>query len=236
VDPKLLQRQERDIRRFIEHSVPDPELRAKLTPEYRAGCKRILISDDFYPALARPNVELIALPLAEIRERSVVAADGTERPADVIVYGTGFKATDGLAPVRIHGREGVELSEVWRDGMSAYLGTSVAGFPNMFFIIGPNTGLGHNSMIFMMESQYRYILSALDYLRSSGVRSIDVQPAVQAAFNAALQRRLARTVWATGCSSWYIDARGKNVSLWPGFTFAFRNLTRSFDPKRYRLN
>ncbi len=236
IDPKLLQRQEVAIGRFLAHSIPDPELRAKLTPKYRAGCKRILISDDFYPALTRANVELIAAPLAEIRERSVVAADGTERPADVIVYATGFRATDGLAPVRIYGRDGVELGEVWRDGMSAYLGTSVAGFPNMFFIIGPNTGLGHNSMVFMMESQYRYVLSALDYLRSSGVRSIDVQPAVQAGFNAALQRRLARTVWATGCSSWYIDARGKNTSLWPGFTFVFRNLTRTFDPKRYRLN
>jgi cation diffusion facilitator CzcD-associated flavoprotein CzcO len=236
VNPKILERREADIRRFLEHSVPDPELRAKLTPEYRAGCKRILISDDYYPALQRPNVELIASPLAEIREHSVVAADGTERAADAIVYATGFNATEGLAPVRIFGRNGTEIDEVWRNGMNAYLGTSVAGFPNMFFIIGPNTGLGHNSMIFMMEAQYRYILGALDYLRASGARSIDVQSAVQSSFNATLQRRLAGTVWASGCSSWYLDARGKNTSLWPGFTFAFKSLTRSFDPRKYRLN
>jgi cation diffusion facilitator CzcD-associated flavoprotein CzcO len=216
--------------------VPDPDLRAKLTPEYRAGCKRILISDDYYAAIQRPNVELIASPLAEIREHSVVAADGTERPADAIVYATGFKATEGLAPVRIYGRNGTEIGDVWRDGMSAYLGTSVAGFPNMFFIIGPNTGLGHNSMIFMMEAQYRYILGALDYLHASGAHSIDVQSAVQSSYNATLQRRLQGTVWASGCSSWYLDARGKNTSLWPGFTFAFKSLTRTFDPRKYRLN
>jgi cation diffusion facilitator CzcD-associated flavoprotein CzcO len=235
-NPKILERREADIRRFLELSVSDPALRAKLTPEYRAGCKRVLISDDYYPAIQRPNVELVASPLAEIRERSVVAADGTERAADVIVYATGFKATEGLAPVRIYGRNGAELGDVWREGMSAYLGTSVAGFPNLFFIIGPNTGLGHNSMILMMESQYRYILDALKYLRASGARSIDVQAAVQSSFNATLQRRLKGTVWASGCSSWYIDARGKNTSIWPGFTFAFRRLTRTFDPKKYQLN
>jgi len=236
VNPKILERREADIRRFLEHSVADPDLRAKLTPEYRAGCKRILISDDYYAAIQRPNVELIASPLAEIREHSVVAADGTERPADAIVYATGFKATEGLAPVRIYGRNGTEIGDVWRDGMSAYLGTSVAGFPNMFFIIGPNTGLGHNSMIFMMEAQYRYILGALDYLHTSGAHSIDVQSAVQSSYNATLQRRLQGTVWASGCSSWYLDARGKNTSLWPGFTFAFKSLTRTFDPRKYRLN
>ena len=236
VNPKILERREADIRRFLEHSVADPELRAKLTPEYRAGCKRILLSDDYYAALQRPNVELVASPLAEIRERSVVAADGTERSADAIVYATGFNATGGLGPVRIYGRNGTEIGDVWRDGMSAYLGTSVAGFPNMFFIIGPNTGLGHNSMIFMMEAQYRYILGALDYLRASGARSIDVQSVVQSSFNAGVQRRLAGTVWASGCSSWYLDARGTNTSLWPGFTFAFERLTRTFDPRKYRLN
>ncbi len=235
-NPKILERREADIRKFLELSVADPVLRAKLTPEYRAGCKRILISDDYYPAIQRPNVELIASPLREIRRHSVVAEDGTERDADVIVYATGFKATEGFAPVRIYGRNGAELGDVWSDGMSAYLGTSVAGFPNLFFIIGPNTGLGHNSMIFMMESQYRYILAALAYLRASGARSIDVQTVVQFAFNAMLQRRLKGTVWASGCSSWYIDARGKNTALWPGFTFAYKRLTRNFDPRKYRLN
>jgi cation diffusion facilitator CzcD-associated flavoprotein CzcO len=234
-NPEVLRTQEKAMRKWIDESVADRSLRAKLTPEYRAGCKRVLISDDYYPAIQRPNVELLNSPLAEIRERSVVAADGTEHPADVIVYGTGFKATDGLVPVRVFGCGGVELSDAWRDGMSAYLGTSVTGFPNMFLVIGPNTGLGHNSMVFMMEAQYRYILSALDYLRSSGARSVDVQPAVQSGFNAELQRRMPRTVWSSGCSSWYIDARGKNTSLWPGFTFAYRHLTKRFDARRYRV-
>jgi cation diffusion facilitator CzcD-associated flavoprotein CzcO len=235
LNPKLLQMREKLVLRFIERSVTDPELRAKVTPHYRAGCKRILISDDYYPAIQRPNVTVVASPLAEIREHSVVAADGTERAADVIVYGTGFNATGGIAPLRIYGRDGVELGDVWREGMSAYLGTSIAGFPNLFFLIGPNTGLGHNSMILMMEAQYRYISSALAYMRENRVRAIDVKPDVQAQFNASLQERLAGTVWATGCSSWYLDARGKNTSLWPGFTFAFRAATRRFDPASYRL-
>ncbi len=235
VNPKLLRLQEALIRKSIADSIADPALREKLTPEYRAGCKRVLISDDYYPALQRSNVELLDSPLAEIRERSVVAADGTERAADVIIYGTGFNATGGFAPVRVFGRNGLELSDAWRDGMSAYLGTSVAGFPNMFLVIGPNTGLGHNSMVIMMEAQYAYILAALDYLRSSGVRAVDVQPSVQSAYNEELQQRLRGTVWATGCSSWYIDAGGKNTALWPGFTFDFRNRTKRFDPMRYRL-
>jgi cation diffusion facilitator CzcD-associated flavoprotein CzcO len=213
--------------------VADPELRAKLTPAYRAGCKRMLISDDYYPALVRPNVDLVTAPITEIRADAVVAADGREIPADVIIYGTGFKATEGIAPVRIFGSGGVELAATWRDGMHAYLGTSIAGFPNLFLVIGPNTGLGHNSMVFMMEAQYRYILAAIAYIKRKKTRAVDVLPGVMQAFNEDVQRRMKGTVWATGCSSWYQDANGKNVSLWPGFTFAFRRLTRRFNPKRY---
>ncbi|HEV3085937.1 MAG TPA: NAD(P)/FAD-dependent oxidoreductase, partial [Candidatus Elarobacter sp.] len=225
VNPKLLEAREKLIRRYIERSVTDPDLRRKVTPEYRAGCKRILISDDYYPAIQRENVELVTTPLAEIREHSVVDANGREYPADVVIYGTGFKATEGIVPARVYGRGGAELSEKWRDGMSAYLGTTVAGYPNLFFLIGPNTGLGHNSMIFMMEAQYRYILSALDEVKRRGATSVEVKPEVQAHFNERLQAKMKGTVWATGCSSWYQDANGKNVSLWPGFTFAYRRLT-----------
>jgi cation diffusion facilitator CzcD-associated flavoprotein CzcO/acetyl esterase/lipase len=231
--PELLERQEADMRRFIARSVPDPALRAKVTPAYRAGCKRILISDDYYPALARANVELVAEAVTEIRAHSVVTGGGREVAADVIIYATGFKATEGFAPVRIYGSNGIELGDVWRDGMHAYLGTSVSGFPNLFLVIGPNTGLGHNSMIVMMEAQYRYILDALRYGRNTIGRALDVRPDVMRAFNDDLQRRMQRTVWATGCSSWYQDARGKNVSLWPGFTFAFRTLTSRFDVTKY---
>jgi cation diffusion facilitator CzcD-associated flavoprotein CzcO len=234
VNPRLLKLREKLVLRFIAESVPDPVLRAKVTPEYRAGCKRVLISDDYYPAIQRPNVELVTTPLAEIREHSVVDKDATQYPADVIIYATGFKATEGLVPVRFYGRGGVELGDAWREGMNAYLGTSIAGFPNLFLVIGPNTGLGHNSMVFMMEAHYRYILGALEYMRKNGVRALDVKPDVQTEFNAKLQQRMAGTVWSSGCSSWYIDARGKNTSLWPGFTFVFRNLTKEFDPDRYQ--
>ena len=234
VNPKLLEKQEAGVRAFLKRSVADPVLREKLTPAYRAGCKRILISDDYYPAIQRPNVELLTTSLDRIRERSVIAADGREIPADVIVYGTGFKATDGTAPVRFFGRDGVDLASTWSEGMEAYLGTSVAGFPNLFLVIGPNTGLGHNSMVYMMEAQYRYILGALAYLDRTKAKAIDVKTEVSRAFNRDVQKRMQGTVWATGCSSWYQDASGKNVSLWPGFTFAFRNRTSRFDAERYR--
>lgn len=234
VNPKILEAREHDVRKFIAKSVADPVLRAKVTPEYRAGCKRILVSDDYYPAIQLSNVELLTDRVTEIREHSVVTSDGREIPADVIIYGTGFRATDGIAPVRIYGSGGQELEQAWRDGMRAYLGTTIASFPNLFLVIGPNTGLGHNSMIFMMEAQYRYIVGAIRYLRHRKLHALDVRPDVMDAFNADLQRRMKRTVWQTGCSSWYLDARGKNVSLWPGFTFAFRRRTARFDPANYR--
>ncbi len=235
VDPKLLQRAEKLLERYLAQAVPDPVLRAKLTPAYRAGCKRILISDDYYPALQRDNVELVTDAIAEVRPHSVVTGAGREIAADVVIYATGFKATEGIVPVRVYGRGGAELGAAWRDGISAYLGTTVAGFPNLFLVIGPNTGLGHNSMVFMMEAQYRYIVSALEQLERSGARALEVKPEVMQAFNDDLQAKMQGTVWASGCSSWYQDAGGKNVSLWPGFTFAYRNRTRRFDRTAYTL-
>jgi len=234
VSPKLLELREKDVLKFIELSVPDPVLRKKVTPEYRAGCKRILISDDYYPALQRPNVELMTDGITEIRPHSVVTATGREIPADVIVYGTGFKATEGIVPVKVYGVNGREIGEAWSDSVEAYLGTSVAGFPNFFFVIGPNTGLGHNSMVFMMESHYDYIMGALEHLERTNLTSLDVKPDVMRAFNDRLQNKMKGTVWSSGCSSWYQDSKGKNVSLWPGFTFAFKRRTRAFDPAVYR--
>jgi cation diffusion facilitator CzcD-associated flavoprotein CzcO len=160
--------------------------------------------------------------------------DGREISADVIIYATGFAATDGIAPVRVCGVSGIDLMTKWSGRIQAYLGTCVAGFPNLFMVIGPNTGLGHNSMIFMMEAQYRYIIGAIKHLERSKKRAIDVRPDVMQSFNNELQRRLKGTVWETGCSSWYQDARGNNVALWPGFTFAFRRRTSRFDPRNYR--
>ena len=235
VNPKVLQQQEKIALRSMRKRVRNPELQAKLTPSYRMGCKRVLISDDYYPALNRTNVTLVTDRIAEFRADGIATADGTEYPVDVAIFGTGFRATDGTRPVRIYGRGGVELNAAWENGMEAYLGTSIAGFPNFFTIIGPNTGLGHNSMVLMMEAQYRYILDALRFMRRKRLRAFDVRAAVQQAFNERLQARMKRTVWSSGCASWYIDARGKNTTLWPGFTFAYRRLTRRFRPERYEL-
>ncbi|HTU80646.1 MAG TPA: NAD(P)/FAD-dependent oxidoreductase [Candidatus Acidoferrales bacterium] len=218
----------------LRRQVADPELVRRLTPAYRLGCKRVLLSDDFYPALCRENVELVTDPIDRVRERSIVSA-GVERRADAIVCATGFTATEPLAGVRVAGSRGRELAEAWSSGMHAYLGSSVAGFPNLFFIVGPNTGLGHNSMVLMMEAQYRYVLSALDAVHRRSARAIDVDAGVQSRFNAELQRRMDRTVWKTGCGSWYLDASGKNTTLWPGFSFAFAAATRHVHEDRYRF-
>lgn len=233
VDPRMLGSFERTAQRHLERQVPDAALRAKLTPSYRMGCKRILLSNDFYPALLRSNVELVTEPIREVRQRTIVSEDGIERPADVLVLATGFRATDAVAPVKIFGSNGVELGESWRSGAEAYLGTSVAGFPNLYLLIGPNTGLGHNSVVIMIESQIRYVVSAIQYMRSQNVQALDVRPEVQRAFNERLQLQMKYTVWATGCNSWYLDPSGKNTTLWPSFTFAYHFLTRRLRPERY---
>jgi len=233
VDPKRLELAERLSLHHLARQVPGAELRAKLTPAYRLGCKRVLLSSDYYPALQRPNVELVTSEIREVQPGGVVTADGVVRPLDALVFGTGFHAADGVAPMSIVGRGGVTLDDAWRDGARAYLGISVAGFPNLFLLIGPNTGLGHNSMVFMIEAQIRYVMSALAHMRRARVPALDVRREVQAGFNAALQRRMARTVWASGCTSWYLDRSGRNTTLWPGFTFVYRFLTRRLDPRKY---
>ncbi|GAC1625821.1 MAG: NAD(P)/FAD-dependent oxidoreductase [Vulcanimicrobiaceae bacterium] len=234
VAPKLLAVVERVAARHMRRAIADPALRARLTPTYRAGCKRILISNDYYPALARPNVELVTSAISRVEPSGVVTADGRHHAADVLVYGTGFRAQDGLSPVRVIGEGGRTLDDAWADGMEAYLGTSVAGFPNFFTLVGPNTGLGHNSMIYMIESQIAYVLDALREMKRRGARAIDVRADVQRAFNARLHARTDRTIWHSGCRSWYLDARGVNRSLWPGFTFEFRLKTRRIASHRYR--
>jgi cation diffusion facilitator CzcD-associated flavoprotein CzcO len=233
VKPELLHQREALALGYLRRKVADPALQRALTPDYRMGCKRVLISDDYYDAVQRPNVTLVTEAVAAIEEHGVRTAGGTSYDADVVVYATGFNATGQLAPVRVFGRGGTELADSWRDGMAAYLGTSIAGFPNFFTIIGPNTGLGHNSMVIMMEAQYAYILDALRLMRRRGLRALDVRADVQRSFNERLQRRMAGTVWATGCSAWYQDEHGKNTTLWPGFTFAYRWLTRRFRRERY---
>ncbi|HEU4407333.1 MAG TPA: NAD(P)/FAD-dependent oxidoreductase [Polyangiaceae bacterium] len=232
---RLLRLVEGMARKHLARSVPDPALRAKLTPDYRIGCKRILISDDYYPALLRPNVELVDAAVAEVRARSVVAADGRERPVDAVVLATGFQAAEAGAPFEVRGRGGADLGEAWREGPEAFLGTTVAGFPNFFMIVGPNTGLGHSSMVLMIESQAAYVLSAIGAMRGRGLSFADVRREAQARYNRELARRLPKTVWASGCASWYQTGAGKNTVIWPGYTWEFRLRTRRFDPRDYEL-
>jgi len=213
--------------------VADPALRARLTPDYAPGCKRLLISNDWYPALQRPNVEVLSEGAAKLEGRRVVGASGAAREVDVVIFATGFAATEFIAPMKIHGRGGVELSAAWRSGAATHLGISTAGFPNFFMVVGPNTGLGHNSLVFMIESQVDYIVAALRRLRRSGRRTIEVRPDVQARSYADVQERLKKTVWASGCRSWYLSADGRNDTLWPGSTLDYWRRTLRFDAENY---
>ena len=224
--PSILRWTERQCIAHIERQVADPELRRRLVPDYRAGCKRILIADDYYPAVARANVELVTDGIAELTEGSIVTRDGQERPVDAVIYGTGFRVTDFLAPMTVLGRGGRDLNETWRSGIEGYLGMLVSGYPNFFMLLGPNSGLGHNSIIFMIESQVHYALELIKGIEARGARVFDVKPREQAAFNARVQERLSKTVWASGCRSWYLDARGKNTTLWPGVTAEYWLRTR----------
>jgi cation diffusion facilitator CzcD-associated flavoprotein CzcO len=233
--PQMLKQGEHLARKHLESQVADPTLRAKLTPDYALGCKRILPSDDFYPALTQPNVELVTDRVREISKAGLVTADGAERAVDAIIFATGFHVTDTPYAAMVRGRGGRSLAAAWQDGAEAYLGTTVAGFPNLFLCIGPNTGLGHSSMVFMIESQIAYVLDCLRTLRQRGLRTFEVRPEAQAAYNARLQRRMRKTVWMTGCSSWYLASNGRNTTIWPGFTWEYRLRTRRFDAVRYVL-
>ncbi len=233
--PGMLEAGMRIAQQHLVAQVPDPVLRAKLTPQYTLGCKRVLLSDDFYPVLTKPNVEVVTERICEVRANTIVTKDGREYEVDTIICGTGFHVTDAHLPQVIHGRDGRSLADTWHDGTHAYKGTAVAGFPNLFLLIGPNTGLGHNSMVFMIESQITYILDCLRTMNRRALQSVEVRPASEEAFNTEMQRRMKGTVWTSGCASWYLDANGRNTTLWPGFTFEFRRRTRHFDPQHYDL-
>ena len=228
---------ERIARAHLAKQVADPALRDRLTPRYEIGCKRILMSNEYFPALQQPNAELVTDAIAEIRPHAVVTADGVEHPADAIVWGTGFRVTDLPYVEWLRGRDGVVLGDLWRErGMQGLRGTTVAGFPNLFTLVGPNTGLGHNSIVFMVESQIAYVMDALETLDAQGAVACDVRPQAQAAFNETVQRRMRTTVWTKGgCASWYLDEHGRNTTLWPGTSWSFRRATRRFDPAEYEL-
>ena len=228
VNQKLMAPLERLGRRHLEKQVADPALRGRLTPDYTIGCKRILLSSTYYPALQRPNVDLITGDITGIAETGVVTADGTgpatEHPADVIIYATGFKVVESVTSLNVAGRGGRKLTP---ENLEAYRGVTVAGFPNFFMLLGPNTGLGHTSVVFMIESQVQHVLSCLRILARDKADTIEVSEPTQRRYNDALQRRLRRAVWSEGgCDSWYLDADGVNRTLWPGFTFEYWARTR----------
>ncbi|MFE3853609.1 flavin-containing monooxygenase [Streptomyces griseorubiginosus] len=228
---------ERLAKRNMARAIKDPALRAKLTPDYRIGCKRILLSSSYYPALAQPNVDVVASGLSRVEGSRLVAADGTEAQVDAIVFGTGFHVTDMPIADRVVGADGRTLAEAWKGGMEALRGASAAGFPNWLSIIGPNTGLGNSSMILMIESQLNYLADFVRQLDVLGGRvALDARAAAVTAWNHRVQERMKRTVWNTGgCTSWYLDAGGRNTTIWPGTTTEFRRATRRVDLAEYEV-
>jgi cation diffusion facilitator CzcD-associated flavoprotein CzcO len=236
--PRLMKGIERLARWHLGRQVPDPELRAKLTPTYAAGCKRLLLSNDWYPALGQPNVDVVASGISEVREHSVVASDGTEHEVDTIIFGTGFHVTDNPIMGHVHGRDGRSLAEVWAEsGMRAYKGSTVPGFPNLFFLAGANTGIGHTSLVVMIEAQIRYTLDVLRWMDGNDQAIVEVSAEALDAYNADVQAKMAPSVWNVGgCASWYQDSHGRNPTLWPDYTWKFCLATRNFDSDRYAIH
>lgn len=233
--PKLLRVAEWLGRRNLSR-VRDEATRRALTPTYAAGCKRVLLSDDYYPAFNRENVKLEVGGVKAVTSNGVVTSDGRELACDVIAWCTGFEVAAPLAKLRVVGRGGRELArDAWKDGVHAYRGTTVPGFPNLFMLVGPNTGLGHNSMVYMIESQLEFVLQHLDLMDASGARAVEPTEEATRAYNAMLQARFPGTIWASGCASWYLDETGHNRTLWPGATFSFRALTSKVEPLHVKL-
>lgn len=235
-EPRLQKVSQYMAKRFIRKQVDDPEIQKAMTPDYAMGCKRILLSSDFYPALNRSNVDLITSGVSEVRENSVVTGDGVEHPVDAIIFGTGFHVTDAYDHLSIVGRGGRKLQDDWKDGMYAHLGITVSGYPNLFFLLGPNTGLGHNSVVFMIESQITYVLDVLRPMLKGEISQVDVRRSAQDSFNDKIQNELGGAVWSEGgCQSWYLDANGVNRTIWPGFTWNYWRKTRKLDPADYEI-
>jgi cation diffusion facilitator CzcD-associated flavoprotein CzcO len=236
LDPRLMAPMEAVARRHLERQVSDPELRARLTPDYTIGCKRILVSSDYYPALQRPDVDLVTDPIARITRTGVVTADGTPHGADALVFATGFRVVDAATELNVSGRGGVKLKDAWAAGVEAYRGITVPGFPNFFMLLGPNTGLGHTSVVFMIEAQVQHVLSCLRIVSRRKAATIEATEPVTRRYNDSLQRRLRRAVWsAGGCRSWYLDDAGINRAIWPGFSFEYWARTRRARGRDYEV-
>jgi len=235
IEPKIAAPARKVALKNIEKGIKDPELREKVTPHFAFGCKRVLRSNTYYPALDADNTELVTEPIAKVTGNAIVTADGVEREIDVLVVATGFYTTELPITEHISGRTGQTLADRWREtGMAAYKGTTVPEFPNLFMLVGPNTGQGHTSMIFIIEAQVAYLRDALRRMRREGLSSIEPTQEDTDSFNRSLQKRMGRTVWTTGgCQSWYLDAHGRNTTLWPRSTVDFRRRLASFDADAY---
>jgi cation diffusion facilitator CzcD-associated flavoprotein CzcO len=232
--PRWMQRAQRLAVRHIHKAITDPALRAKLTPDYTMGCKRVLLSNEYYPALAQPNVEVVTSGIRELRAHSIVGNDGIEREIDALILGTGFRPSDPPLAAVTRGRNGVTLAEAWQGSPRAHLGTTIAGFPNLFMLLGPNTGTGHNTVVYMAEAQIDHFLGALDYMERERIVALEPKAEAQAAYTGAVDARMRGTVWtAGGCASWYIDKTGRNSTLWPDFTWRYRRRVAAFDPDEY---
>lgn len=236
LSPQLMKRVAARADSFRESTVGDPAKRAALRPDYPFGCKRVLISNDYYAAIDRDNVALVTQPIREVRARTLVTADGKSHPADVLIFGTGFKAQDPIPKGMVFGPGGRDLHAAWPSGPEAYLGVSVPGVPNLFMMVGPNSGLAHNSMVVMIEAQAQYIVDALTQMRTRGCTEVMVRSETCEQFNADLQERSARTVWMSGCTSWYLNEHGRNTLLWPDFSFRYARRLRHFDARAYQLS
>ncbi|GAC1629219.1 MAG: NAD(P)/FAD-dependent oxidoreductase [Nevskia sp.] len=219
--------------RFREHQVKDAWLRRQLTPDFRIGCKRVLMTNDYYPALQKPNCELITWPIASISEKGIRGVEGVEHQVDCIVFATGFEVSKNGTPFRITGVAGRQLNDEWARGAQAYKSVNVAGYPNLFITFGPNSGPGHNSALVYMESQIAYIAKAIGMLVKDGVRALDVRAEAQVRYNAGIQKRLAKTNWNSGCKSWYLSDDGFNATMYPGFATQFARQMATFERKDY---
>jgi cation diffusion facilitator CzcD-associated flavoprotein CzcO len=220
----------------INRAIDDPELRRKVTPRDEIGCKRIMITDDWYPTLAKPNVELVSERIAEVHAGGIRTADGTDRPADVLVLATGFRSHEFVAPMEIAGEGGRTLAEAWGDVPRAYLGVTVPGFPNLFLLYGPNTNGGTGSVVFTIECAMRHVLAALAALEAADARRIEVRSEAAEAFDRSVRAALAGTVWHSGCTNWYVDENGNDPSQWPWMWRDYRRRTARLEPGAYSLS
>ena len=231
----MMNRAKKQCANYLNKIIKDPELREKLTPNYSMGCKRILFSNDYLPTFNQQHVSLETTAIDHIQADGIVLKDGRTLKVDTIIYGTGFKATEFLTPIKVTGLEGKVLNEEWHKGAEAYLGITVKDFPNFYMLYGPNTNLGHNSIVYMLESQIQYTLKAVAALQASNTKYLNIREGKQALFNDKLQSKLKDTVWQKGCESWYKNDAGKNTVNWPDFTFKYRHKTRSINLKDYHV-